>query len=453
MSERAGAKGLKDQECEKGNRVRRPPIPYVPVVDEVQDALALKKERYETFVLPNKTKFKVRIWDAGTPEEFLNHVKEALHACERLGHFEDYKQAFLSREKAKRNAKKTEEAIKTMTSEGVGGFLLAGERERLDGFTEEAVQAEAKREEAAENFFSVYTNTFSIEARAIWDKIVSEQVGTVTWTDLKGRKRTKARNKSEKAFRECTVHHLRTVFKEDAAEQQRLYLSNTVKKPQRVSIRAFFTRVEQLNGYIKYLPTVHDSRQAAATSKPAAPYDEAELAGMLLRMCPETWQDHYATTQSVVPQDSRKLLLVLENIEKLCAVTYAPKPATANGNGNGNGKGNEKGKRKNEGSDAGRIPKKKRVEKHCTLCQKHGGASSSHNTNECTKYEKDGTMKTNWGTSKSKSKSSNKSDGKTFAQLAKSVSKLEKALKKAGRAASKKKKRHDDSDDSSTDSE
>ena len=97
--------------------------------------------------------------------------------------------------------------------------------------------------------------------------------------------------------------------------------------------------------------------------------------------------------------------------------------------------------------------KKKRVEKHCTLCQKHGGASSSHNTNECTKYEKDGTLKTNWGTGKSKAKSSNKSDGKTFAQLAKSVSKLEKALKKAGRAASKKKRRHEDSDDSSTDSE
>ena len=142
--------------------------------------------------------------------------------------------------------------------------------------------AEASREAAAERFFAVYANTFSIEARAIWDKIVSEQIGTASWTDLKGRRRTRVRQKSEKAFRECVVHHLRTVFKEDAAEQQRLYLSNTIKKPQRVSIRAFFTRVEQLNGYIEYLPSVHDSSQAAATSKPAAPYDEAELAGMLL---------------------------------------------------------------------------------------------------------------------------------------------------------------------------
>jgi hypothetical protein len=43
-------------------------------------------------------------------------------------------------------------------------------------------------------------------------------------------------------------------------------------------------------------------------------------------------------------------------------------------------------------------------------------------------------------------------EGKAFAQLAKTVSKLEKALKKSSKAASKKKKRHYDSD-SSTDSE
>ncbi len=32
-------RGLKDQECERGNRTNRPPIPYVPVVDEIQDVI------------------------------------------------------------------------------------------------------------------------------------------------------------------------------------------------------------------------------------------------------------------------------------------------------------------------------------------------------------------------------------------------------------------------------
>ena len=249
MSERIGAKGLKDQECERGNRVRHPPIPYVPVIDEVQETLASKRdERYDTFELPNKTKFKVRIWEAGTPEEFLNHVKQALSACERVGYFEDYKKSFQAREKARRNSKGQVDILKTLKEEGVSEFLIEGAKEKRASFIEEAKEAEANREEAAENFFSMYANTFSIEARATWDKIVSEQIGTASWTDLKGRKRMKVRVKTKKSFRKCTVHHLRTVFKEDAAEQQRLYLSNTVKKPQRVSIRAFFTRVEQLNG-------------------------------------------------------------------------------------------------------------------------------------------------------------------------------------------------------------
>ena len=115
MSERTGAKGLNDQECKRGKCVRRPPIPYVPVIDEVQETLAAKREpQYDTFELPNKTKFKVRIWDTGTPEEFLNHVKQALNTCERVGHFEDYTKALQTREKAKRNAKKEEENIKTL---------------------------------------------------------------------------------------------------------------------------------------------------------------------------------------------------------------------------------------------------------------------------------------------------------------------------------------------------
>ena len=69
------------------------------------------------------------------------------------------------------------------------------------------------------------------------------------------------------------------------------------------------------------------------------------------------------------------------------------------------------------------------------------------------KHEKDGTMKSTWGNKKSQGKPFNKKiKGKAFTQLAKTISKLEKALKKSSRASSKKKKRHYDSD-GSTDSE
>ncbi len=46
--------------------------------------------------------------------------------------------------------------------------------------------------------------------------------------------------------------HLLTVFRMDAAECQKVYISNTLKKLQRVPVRYFFLRVEQLNGHQRF---------------------------------------------------------------------------------------------------------------------------------------------------------------------------------------------------------
>ena len=68
--------GLKNQECEKENRKKRPPIPYVPVPDEVQEAVSKGKDFSYKIKLPDKTEFSVPIWDTGTQEAFLIHVQQ-----------------------------------------------------------------------------------------------------------------------------------------------------------------------------------------------------------------------------------------------------------------------------------------------------------------------------------------------------------------------------------------
>jgi hypothetical protein len=78
MTERNGVlQGLKDQECEHGNCTNRPPIPYVPVVDKIQDAVNSNSNepRTQKIKLLNKTEFQAGVWNTGTPEEFLMHVK------------------------------------------------------------------------------------------------------------------------------------------------------------------------------------------------------------------------------------------------------------------------------------------------------------------------------------------------------------------------------------------
>jgi hypothetical protein len=365
MTDRNGVvKGLRDQECERGSVAKRPPIPYVPVIDEVQDALNINhKERLQKIKLPNGTEFNATIWYTGTPEEFANHVKQAVHACERMGLFETYKKALHDRGKSLRLKAKAVTDLAAARREKLEDEIIAGLRTDVETHEKAEGEAEERRVQAAEGFFSLYANLLSVEARIAWENILERQIGTAPWTDLKGKKRTVAQAKTKLSFDDCVTHHLLTVFSIDAADRMKFYISNHLKKPQRVTVRAFFTRVEQLNSYIKLLPGLYNSPKAGPATKPVEPFDEAELACHLLRMCPESWQDHYNLAQETVPQETRKLLLVLENIEKLGANDQ--KKSAANGAGTNAKTADTNGKRKGMNSSADRIPKKKRTEKHC----------------------------------------------------------------------------------------
>ncbi len=81
--------------------------------------------------------------------------------------------------------------------------------------------AQAKRNLAAGQFFTLYANLLSEDARYQWDKIVASQVDTAPWTDIRGKERPTACVKSYLSFMDCVTLHLQTVFAEDAVEQER----------------------------------------------------------------------------------------------------------------------------------------------------------------------------------------------------------------------------------------
>jgi hypothetical protein len=231
--------------------------------------------------------------------------------------------------------------------------------------------------------------------------------------------------------------HLLNMFPNDAAKQQRFYISNVLNKPQRVPVRYFFQRVEQLNGYFSHLPCTYDPCATAAT-KPIQAFNEAELATLLLRLCPKSWQDQYNLMQDSLPQSIRKLLGILENIEKVVANFNAKDKSARESTKKATGKGKHKGTHSNELQ----VPKKAKVEKSCMLCQKHGGTHRTHNTGECCKYEKDGTLKKGFSGKAAigqkchgscKEESSN-----SFVQIMERFLKLEKMVKKAQKAHKRK---------------
>ncbi len=86
------------------------------------------------------------------------------------------------------------------------------------------------------------------------------------------------------------MFHLLSAFPINAAEQEKYYISNVLRKPQRINVRQFVRRVEQLNAYIAQMLCFYYSPNANASTKPEnIPFTEAELGAHVLRMYVSTY--------------------------------------------------------------------------------------------------------------------------------------------------------------------
>jgi hypothetical protein len=95
-----------------------------------------------------------------------------------------------------------------------------------------------------------------------------------------------------KSFNDCIMFCLLTAFPINAAEQEKSYVTNVLKKPQRVNVHQFVRCVEQLNAYITQMPCFYYSPHANASTKPEnVPLTEAELGAHVLHICSLQWQD------------------------------------------------------------------------------------------------------------------------------------------------------------------
>ncbi len=113
------------------------------------------------------------------------------------------------------------------------------------------------------------------------------------------------------------IFHLLSVFPNKMAEQERYYITNVLKKPQRVSVHQFVQCVEQPTFYIVQLPCWFYSPSAKLGTIPAnILFAEVDLASHILQMCTLTWQDHFNLhKQGMTPVDMRSLLMSLKAID------------------------------------------------------------------------------------------------------------------------------------------
>jgi len=285
-------------------------------------------------------------------------------------------------------------ALSGSTAAGKKKTMTDAEKLELEGTEKLVFEVKAKFLNAVQKPFDLVHQLLIGEAQTQWDKIVMEMFDCDTWVGVNRKTHDCPRIRTWKSLTDCIELHKLTVLPADAAEKQRFYMQQVMRKPQRVTIRQYMSRMGVLNDYIAHLPLIfYSSKAVASTVKGTVIFGDGELASIILTSMPQMWQNQYNLTHSTVPESPRALLPDMENIERVMNERYAEKQkakgksreAKPDGGGNPSPK-----KRSSGGSGSSeRVPKKVRFEKFCQRCKTRGGPHQTHNTNDCRKYNKD----------------------------------------------------------------
>ncbi len=260
--------------------------------------------------------------DAGS----LSYARDGGTRCNQAArHFYDYKEAEKVQEEARKAVESARAGLALLNSTGTKskGFCKKKAREATEKALAKAQESESEAREAKEasevnnnsmkagflddlekaeqaqstakgaritaasKMFSFYSNLLSPESKYSWKKIISKQMESDPYVNLQDDSLEGPRGMSRELFNHCVMFHLLTAFPINAAEQEKYYISNVLKKPQRINVCQFVRRVEQLNAYIAQMPCFYYSPNANASTMPKnVPFMEAELGAHVLRMCP-----------------------------------------------------------------------------------------------------------------------------------------------------------------------
>ena len=99
MSEnKALPKGLQDEEVERGE-IRRPPIPYIPTEDLIQESVDAKSGSKKFKVtLPDGTFVYHKVYNTGENKAFVIHVKEVLSLIKQKKYYDYYEATTMQKE-------------------------------------------------------------------------------------------------------------------------------------------------------------------------------------------------------------------------------------------------------------------------------------------------------------------------------------------------------------------
>jgi hypothetical protein len=297
-------------------------------------------------------------------EEYLVHVIAVLRLVEQKGTAAEVKEAFAALVKVRKEMSPffNFPEDKTPAEKGARKKKLADLNKSLKAKKSFVV-------DQARKAYKLFCCFIIGEAQTQWDRIVNKMHTKNPWIGVNGKSNKGIQVKSWISFMDCIELHKLTVFPADAAKKQCYYMQQMIKKPQRVTVRQFMSRMGILNDYLAYLPMVFDSLMAiAGTKKMNVPFDEADLAGIVLNLVPSSWVNQYNMTHSMLPKNPRVLLNDLEAIGQVMDekhnASLKAKAKEANA-ASAAAKGSSKKHPASGSSGELRVPKKARPSKFC----------------------------------------------------------------------------------------
>ncbi len=179
-------------------------------------------------------------------------------------------------------------------------------------------ESQKAHDKAIAEMYKQLRNLLSGDAQSQWDCICRKMHEHDSLAAINGQV-TKGRHpRMWMSFLICLELHKLTVYSADAAERQRFYIQQAVRKPQRATVRQHILRMGVLNDYVKHLPMLKDSSKAVPTTKKGnIPFGEADLAAIVLSSVPMSWQNQYSLNHSTFPESTHTLLPDLEAIKRV----------------------------------------------------------------------------------------------------------------------------------------
>jgi hypothetical protein len=149
-----------------------------------------------------------------------------------------------------------------------------------------------------------------------------------------------------------------------------------------------------LNDYLAHLLTVYNSLMAiAGTKKMKVPFNEADLAGIVLNTVPSSWVSQYNMTHSTFPKNPRAILNNLEAIKRVMDEKHQANLRAKSKEVSAASKSAKRSSKKRSTSESPgelQVLKKAKPSKVCQHCKAKGGPHLTHNTKECRRYDGNG---------------------------------------------------------------